>query len=85
MSQSTEPTSSPAPANGWVSINIGYSDAWLLPLEDGLKFIESIKKARLFKESYNETPQISTLPPVQFKFITQEQMDAWNIQEILTL
>lgn len=88
MNQSTEAVSLPALANesGFICINLDYSSKWIMPLEDGLKFIEGLRNARLLKKGYNdEVPTISTLPPVSFEYISQEQLDAWNVQELLTV
>lgn len=85
MTQNTGVASLPAHANGWITLDVGYNEAWIMPLEDGLKLIEALKQVRVFKEPYNDIPTISTLPPVRFKFISQEQMDAWNVQEILNV
>lgn len=88
MSQSTAIISSPAPVNqedGYILISIDYSNKWILPLQDGLQLIASLRRAKTYKEAYKEETTIQTLPPVEFKFVTQEQYDAWAIQEILTL
>lgn len=88
MSQTTVPTSSPAPVKepGFICITLDYSTRWIMPLADGLQFVESLKNVKLFKKGYNdEVPTLSTLPPVTFEYISQEQMDAWNVQEMLTL
>lgn len=85
MNQNTGVASLPAHANGWIVMDIGYNEGWIMPVEDGLKLIEALKAVRQFKEPYNERPTISTLPPVRFKYISQEQMDVWDVQEILNV
>lgn len=90
MSQNTEGASSPAPADfnqpGYIIVEIDYSKNWLMPLEDGLKLIEALRVARLYKKDYNdEHPVVSTLPPVSFKFVSEEQYRAWQVQELFTV
>lgn len=90
MSQNTEGASSPAPVSfdkpGYIIVEIDYSKNWLLPLEDGLKLIEALRIAKLYKKDYNDDhPVVSTLPPVSFKFVTEEQFQAWQVQELFTV
>lgn len=87
MPQNTEKVSLPALVNkaGFIHISLGYNTGWVMPVEDGLKLIESLQRAHAFSKPYNEVPTVSTLPPISFEFISQEQIDAWNVQEILTV
>lgn len=90
MNQNTEGASSPAPADfdkpGYIVVEIDYSTSWLMPLEDGLKLIDALRVAKLFKKNYNdEHPIVSTLPPVCFKFVSEEQYQAWQVQELITV
>ena len=90
MSQNTEGASSLAPADfnqpGYIIVEIDYSKNWLMPLEDGLKLIEALRVAKLYKKDYNdEHPVVSTLPPVSFKFVSEEQYRAWQVQELFTV
>ncbi len=90
MNQNTEGASSPAPADfdkpGYILVEIDYSTNWLMPHEDGLKLIEALRVAKLYKKDYNQdAPTISTLPPVTFKFISEEQYQAWQVQELFTV
>ncbi|AEJ81577.1 gp058 [Erwinia phage vB_EamP-S6] len=90
MNKNTEGASSPAPADfdspGYIIVEIDYSKNWLMPLEDGLKLIEALRVAKLYKKDYNdEHPVVSTLPPVSFKFVSEEQYRAWQVQELFTV
>lgn len=90
MTTNTETTSSPAPVDfdkpGYILVEVDYSKNWLMPLEDGLKLIEALRVAKLYKKDYNDDhPVVSTLPPVSFKFISEEQYQVWQVQELFTV
>ena len=90
MSKNTEGASSPAPVDfdkpGYILVKVDYSTKWLMPLEDGVKLIESLRVAKLFKKDYNQDfPSVSTLPPVEFEFVSEEQYRAWQVQEMFTV
>lgn len=67
-------------------LKVDYSTSWLFPHADGLLLIEALKKAHLYKKDYQaDFPTVSTLPPVEFQFISEEQYLAWQVQELITV